>query len=146
MRTFALAVLFSFAVFAGACGSKESGILENAPEGVSDEEYLEVLCTGTEKFSSALVAQVTPEKLREVIREYAAALRAVVPPRDVSKFHQEYIAFVESAEAQPALLVNGSPPYPQEPARSRIAGKENTVEACKNPVFFAPEPTPTASP
>lgn len=142
---FALAVLLGLSVFAGACGSKDDGVLENAPEGVSDEEYLEVLCIGTEKFSSALVSQATPEKLREVIREYAASLRNVVPPRDVSKFHQEYIAFVESAEAQPALLVNGSPPYPPEPARSRIAGKESTVEACKNPVFFAPEPTPAAT-
>lgn len=136
MRTTFLTVLLVFAALFAACGGGEEGVAPGAQDGVSDEEYLEALCTGLQRFSAALIAQSSPEELRNVIASYTTDMEAIVPPRDVSQFHLDYIAFLQAAESEPALMVAGSPPMPPEPARSRIASKENTVEACKDPIYF----------
>lgn len=129
--------LFALTALLVACGGdSDDGIVPGAPDGVSDEKYLEVLCTGSQRFANALIAQSSPEMLRDVIAAYATEMEATIPPRDVSKFHLEYIAFLREAESQPALMVQGSPPLPPEPARGRIAAKEDSVEACKEPVYF----------
>ncbi len=134
-RTALCALLVLTALFA-ACGESDDGVVPGAPEGVSDEEYLTMLCGGSQRFAAALIAQSSPEQLRAVIATYAADMESIDPPRDVSKFHLEYIAYLREAEAEPALMVAGSPPLPPEPARGRIAAKENSVEACKEPVYF----------
>ncbi len=135
--------LVATVLLAAACSGGDDGVAPGAPEGVPDEEYLAILCEGTEAFSSALIGQQTPEQLRAVITDYVADLKAVVPPRDISQWHLDYIAFLEQAESVPGLMVSGNPPMPPEPARGRLAGKERTVEACKSPIFFAPRATTT---
>lgn len=136
MRTSLLAALLALAALFAACGDSDSGIVPGAPDGVSDEEYLEALCTGSQQFSAALLAQSSPEALRDAIATYAAEMEGIVPPRDVSQFHLDFIEFLHEAEAEPALMVAGSPPLPPEPARSRIASKENSVDACEEPIYF----------
>lgn len=137
MRKLFFASILAAALGLAACSDGESGTLPGAPDGVSDEDYLSALCTGAEQFSSALMAQSTPEALRAVITAYADELETIVPPKDVSRFHKDYIAFLRAAQEQPVLMANGSPPEPSEPARTRLASKEHSVKACKNPVFFA---------
>ena len=136
MRTIFLLLVMSLSLVAVACGGGEKGVAPGAGEGVSDEAYLEVLCTGSQNFSAALIAQSTPEQLRAVITAYADEMEATTPPRDVSAFHKEYVAYLREAVNQPVLLANGTPPMPPQPARGRLASKENSVEACKEPIYF----------
>lgn len=136
MRKTLLVGVFSVVALLAACGGSDNGVVPGAPDGVSDEEYLEVLCTGSQRFAAALIAQSSPQVLRDTIGAYATEMKAVTPPRDVSQFHKDYINFLEEAEREPALMVGGNPPMPPEPARSRIASKENSVEACEDPVYF----------
>lgn len=146
-RAWMLPIAGASAFLLAACGgSDDSGVAPGAPEGVSDEEYLAVLCAGAESFSDALIAQSTPDGLRAAIQAYIDALEAVTPPRDVSKWHVDYIAFLKDAESQPSLMVSGNPPIPAEPARSRLAQKESDVAECEDPLFFSPAATPTPRP
>jgi hypothetical protein len=138
-------VLGLLATLNAAC-SGESGAEANAPEGVSDKEYLAVLCGGLEQFSDALIANDGADELQKVIQAYIGQLQAVTPPRDVSKFHAEYIKFLTEAKAEPMLLAAGEPPLPPAKVRQRFTNEQRDVAECKSPTFFtASDVTPESS-
>lgn len=137
MRRAACLILLGFALASGAACSDDD---EPAPGGVSDEAYLAVLCSGLQRFSDVLIARSTPDEIRAAIREYVEELRGLTPPSDIARFHEQYIAYLEAAEAEPLRLASPAP-LPENSARRRLAALEGSVEECKNPTFFQ-EPAP----
>jgi hypothetical protein len=135
----------SAAALGVACGG-DDGIDPNAPEGVSDEEYLAVICLGLQQFSTALVGTADAAEIQDIIAGYITSMEAVVPPRDASEFHAEYIEFLEQARAEPLALVAAQPPLPPASVRQRFVAAEREVEACRTPTFFAAETTALGSP
>lgn len=128
-----LALIASLALGLAACAGSEDP--PDEPEGVSDEEYLRVTCTELQKFSDALIAGDSPAEIQAVIDGYIAAMRELVPPRDIAQYHRDFIAWLEAGKADPLLLAADGPLPPDGPRR-RIAAKEPSVEECKRPTFF----------
>jgi hypothetical protein len=126
-------------LLASACG--RDGEAEPPVQGtpVSDEEYMTALCTGLQDFSSALIGAEPADELTRIIQDYAATMAAIVPPRDISKFHVEYVAYLEAAEREPLLLVGGSPPLPPPAARARLVAVERDIDSCRTPTYFTRE-------
>ena len=116
-----------------ACGSDSSS---GANTGVSDEEYLKVICTGLSNFTDALLSKTTAAEIGQVIKDYIAEMKKVDPPSDVKKFHQDFVKYLEDSLAEPTSLVTRKPPLPSESVRKRLAAKEPGVAECKSPTFF----------
>ena len=125
-----LVVLLPMAIACG--GDSRSG----ANTGVSDEEYLKVLCTGLSNFSDALLSKTTAAEIGQVIKDYIAEMKKVDPPSDVKKFHQDFVKYLEDSLAEPTSLVTRKPPLPSDSVRKRLASKEPSVPECKSPTFF----------
>jgi len=116
-----------------ACGADtDSG----AKTGVSDEEYLKVICTGLSNFTDALLSKTTAAEIGQVIKDYIAEMKKVDPPSDVKKFHDDFVKYLEDSLSEPTSLVTRKPPLPSESVRKRLAAKEPGVPECKSPTFF----------
>lgn len=110
----------------------------------TDEQYLAVICRDLDHLTDVLVVATTVDEVRDALQRFIDDLRAVVPPSDLATFHDEFIAYLEQALAQPLDVVTRKPPLPPEDVRRRLASKEPTVPECRRPTFFSvPEKTPT---
>jgi hypothetical protein len=123
-----LASMFAFV----ACGDDE-------PEGPggSDEDYLTLICQGTQDFSNALVSKTTPDEIAEVIRDFIETMKNANPPADLRDFNDDFVQYLEDSVAEPTSLVTRQPPLPDDDVQRRLASKELSVEACKNGTFFS---------
>jgi hypothetical protein len=132
----ALLTLFILPMAIACGGDSNSG----AKTGVSDEEYLKVICTGLSNFSNALLSKTTAAEIGLVIKDYIAEMKKVDPPSDVKKFHQDFVKYLEDSLSEPTSLVTRKPPLPSDSVRKRLAAKEPGVAECKSPTFFNTSP------
>ncbi len=120
-------------VLFAACGGGDEPSPDN---GVSDEDYLRVLCTGLDQYSDSLLAAAKPDQIAKVIENYITAMKAVTPPNDLAAFHTGFIVYLEQGLADPKALLTASPPRPPEKAASRLAAKEPKVSECQDATYF----------
>lgn len=104
---------------------------------VSDEEYLAIICTGLEEFSSALIRADSPEEIIEVVQAYIDSLVVVEPPEDVQPFHNRFVGYLDESLEDPGQLVMRPRPLPEDDVRERLAEVERDVDECQDLVFFA---------
>lgn len=110
----------------------------------TDEQYLAVICRDLDHLTDVLVVATTVEEVRDALQQFIDDLRQVAPPDDLVTFHDEFIAYLEQALAQPLDVVTRKPPLPPEDVRRRLASKEPTVPECRRPTFFSvPQESPT---
>jgi len=128
-----LALVLPVVLLAAACGDDDSPPPAN---GVSDETYLKVVCTGTRDFSDALISQSTAEGIAKVIKDFVASMKAVEPPADLSGFHKDIVKYLETAVEDPTSLATKKRPQPPEDVRKRLAAKESGVPECQKGAYF----------
>lgn len=130
----AAAILVPVMLFLAACG----GGGEDAPTGGgTDEEYLRAICQGTSDFSNALLSKTTAGEIADVIREFTEHMKDANPPGDLVKYNDEFVQYLEDSLKDPTSLVTREPPLPSEDIQRRLAGKELSVDECKNGTFFS---------
>jgi hypothetical protein len=134
LRTALAVLLFALVVpLATACGNDGGS---SSKSGVTDEEYLKVLCTGLSNFSDAVISKTSAADIGQVIKDYIAEMKKVDPPADLAKFHADFVKYLEDAVSDPTSLLTRKPPLPPDDVRKRLASKEPGVSECKNPTFF----------
>ena len=134
-------ILAIVAVATAACGDSSDGPSKTPTvvvAGASDEEYLKVICAGTQAFSDALISQTTAEGIAKSIKDFVAALKDIAPPSDLQAFHKEMTKYLEDSVSDPTSLVTKKRPQPPEAVRSRLAAKEPNVPACSKAHYFQP--------
>ena len=131
-------LIIVLAALVTGCGGGSSGSSKTPAAGVgaTDEEYLKVICTGTQAFSDALISQTTAEGIAKSIKDFVAALKAIAPPTDLQDFHKEITKYLEDSVSDPTSLVTKKRPQPPEAARSRLAAKEPGVPECSKAHYF----------
>jgi len=143
MRATVVAILAVAALAVAACGGDSA---EPAPTAthvpgssgpVSDEAYLEIICTGLADYTAALLTVSTVDELRDVVRGYIASLEVVAPPTDLSGFHTDFVAYLRAALEDPTSLTAAPRPLPPDDVRDRLAKLESSVEACSDTTYFA---------
>ncbi|MEO6397718.1 MAG: hypothetical protein ABIP13_04555, partial [Tepidiformaceae bacterium] len=108
---------------------------------VSDETYLKAICSGSSRFSEALLTKTKPEEISQVIKEFSASMKALTPPDDLKEYNQQFTKYLDDAVADPTSLVTRNPPLPKQAARDRLSSKESSVLECKEGTFFS-RPSP----
>lgn len=123
-----------------ACGDDGQGDTTPTPSNrASDEEYLRVVCSGTEGFSNALVSQTSAEGIAKSIKDFIAALKEIAPPADLDQFHKDLVKYLEDSVADPTSLITKKRPQPSDKVRDRLAQKEGTVTECAKAHYFVKE-------
>lgn len=139
----ALAVQLFAVLAVAACGGgdDDAGDASTASDSsaVSDEQYLKVICTGTQGFSDALISQTTAEGIAKSITDFIASLKATAPPADLQQFHKDLIKYLEDSVSDPTSLVTKKRPQPPDKARDRLASKEASVTECAKARYFVPD-------
>ncbi len=136
MRTFFVAALLPLAVaLAVACGGSDAPKASLNP--VTDEAYLKAICSGSSKFSEALLTKTKPEEIGQVIKEFSASMKALTPPADLKDYNQQFTKYLDDAVADPTSLVTRNPPLPKQDVRDRLSAKESSVPECKGGTFFS---------
>jgi hypothetical protein len=134
IATWVVALVAAGTILAGCSG----GSAKPTPVGpaLSDDAYLQVICTGLSNFSNALLTKTKPEDLAQVIKDYIASLQGVQPPAGVEQFHQGFIKYLQDSIADPTSLVTKTPPLPTGAVRQRLATAETQTPECKDAKFF----------
>ena len=107
------------------------------PSAVDDEGYLAVMCANLDRFSDAILVETEEAGIAAVIEAFIEELRAVEPPADLREFHDAFIDYLEAAVDDPTSPLVLSPPLPDDDVRERLAGKERSVDECREPTFFS---------
>ncbi len=123
------------ALLAIACGDDGP-----PPSPVSDEGYLAVMCANLDRFSDAILTETEEAGIAAVIEDFIEELKAVQPPEDLREFHGAFIDYLEEAVDDPTSPLVLAPPLPEDDVRERLAGKERSVEECREPTFFGNSP------
>jgi len=115
-----------------ACGDDE-------PEGPggSDEDYLRLICKGTQDFSNAVVSKTTADGIAEVIRDFIDLMKGADPPADLRDYNDDFVQYLEDSVSDPTSLLTRKPPLPDNDVQRRLAAKELTVDECKDGTFFS---------
>lgn len=136
---FALLVV-PFLLLGAACGDDgddEDANVPSARPGGNDEDYLRAICSGTQEFSNALITKTTAEEIGQVVQAFIDDMRETNPPDDLEEYNAEFIRYLEDALADPTSLVTRNPPLPSEDVQRRLAGKELSIDECKDGTFFS---------
>ncbi len=110
------------------------------PSAVDDEGYLAVMCANLDRFSDAILVETEEAGIAAVIEDFIDELEAVDPPADLRDFHEAFIEYLEEAVDDPTSPLVLPPPLPDDDVRERLAGKERSVEECREPTFFSNPP------
>ena len=110
------------------------------PSAVDDEGYLAVMCANLDRFSDAILVETEEAGIAAVIEGFIDELEAVEPPADLRDFHQAFIEYLEEAVDDPTSPLVLPPPLPDDDVRERLAGKERSVDECREPTFFSNPP------
>jgi hypothetical protein len=139
MRHRLLALAVALPLVFSACGGDDDEPPTPQGDVLTDEQYLDVFCTGITKYQDALMESKTIQGIRDAVDAYVAALSPVRPPADIAAFHAEYLAYLKAAQKgeDPTVLVTTQPPLPPDGPRDRLADKAAKVEACKYPTFLS---------
>lgn len=147
MRAAAFALVSLVALLLVACGGGDDAASPTptaTPAGadrggppLSDEQYLEVICSGLADYTATLLTASNVDEIRGVVQEYIESLEAISPPEDVAGFHAQFIAYLTEALEDPTALVATPRPLPPDDIRERLAGLESSVPACDDATYFA---------
>ncbi|MGI8926846.1 MAG: hypothetical protein ACR2HN_09405 [Tepidiformaceae bacterium] len=134
-RLFASSLLFSLLALLVACDPNQ------APDdnGVSDKAYLAAFCTSLDHYSDTLARADDAPAIEAAMRDYIAALQAIRAPRDLARFHADFVAYVAAGLAEPSARVGRPAPRPQEKVADRIAAAEGAVDECQEASYFGEE-------
>lgn len=121
---------------AAACGNGDDSPKPTGNE-LSDEQYLAAICSGTSKFTDALLSKTKPEEIGAVIKQFAADMKNLNPPVDLKSYNEQFVKYLDDAVADPTSLITRNPPLPSKDARDRLAAKESSVPECKDGTFFS---------
>lgn len=136
MRTFFVWTLLPVAVaVAVACGGNNPS--KPPANAISDEAYLKAICSGSSRFSEALLTKTKPEEIGQVIKDFSATMKALTPPADLKDYNQQFTKYLDDAVADPTSLVTRNPPLPAQSVRDRLAAKESSVPECAAGTFFS---------
>ena len=136
MRIFFVVALLPLAIaLAAACGGDDAP--KAAANAITDEAYLKEICSGSSKFSEALLTKTKPEEIGQVIKDFSTAMKALTPPNDLKDYNQQFTKYLDDAVADPTSLVTRNPPLPKQDVRDRLAAKESSVPECKDGTFFS---------
>ena len=118
-----------------ACG-------DDGPKGPggSDEDYLRLICKGTQDFSNAVVSKTTADGIAEVIRDFIELMKGANPPADLRDYNDDFVEYLEDSVADPTSLLTRKPPLPDDDVQRRLASKELSVDECKDGTFFSRTP------
>lgn len=116
----------------------EQPFMDTSAPQLDDTEYVAALCDGIETYMEA-VNNRGEEELREVRATMEANARALHPPEGAEEFQRDYVAYLESAESDPTLLLVTDPPLPQGELRTRLASAEADA-GCEIPLFTRGDP------
>ena len=118
--------------------------MSTAGPALSDTDYVAALCDGIEEWANAVNTKGTVEELAEARDKLEADTRALHPPEGAEDFQRDYVAYLETAESDPTLLIVSDPPLPDGELRTRFAAAEADA-SCAIPLFTRgdpPSPTP----
>ena len=119
------------------CSSPRACSDDEPPQGGgSDEDYLKVVCKGTQDFSNAILSKTTAGEIAEVIRDWIDLMKGADPPADLRKYNDDFVQWLEDAVADPTSLLTRKPPLPDDDVQRRLVSKELTVDECKDGSFF----------
>jgi hypothetical protein len=107
---------------------------------LTDAEYLAVICSGLSEYSAAIIREQTEEGLSAVVVDYVVSLQAVLPPEDLTGFHNDFIVYLSAAVASPTDLLALPRPLPPDDIRERLSDIEEDVEECRDARFFHVRP------
>ncbi|MCL6645492.1 MAG: hypothetical protein K6U88_11040 [Dehalococcoidia bacterium] len=134
LRLFA-AILVPVLAVAAACSDDDAS---DQPRGTgNDTDYLRAICIGIDLVSDALISATTPEAIGRVIEEFAATMRQIDPPPDLTEYNRQFVAYLEAALKDPTSVVTTPPPLPSDEARRRLAQLEPQIPECREPTFFS---------
>jgi len=129
------AILLPLVVLASACGDDDAG---GQPRGTgNDTDYLRAICIGIDRVTDALISATTPEAIAAVIEEFAATMRQIDPPPDLTEYNRQFVAYLEAALKDPTSVVTTQPPLPPDDVRRRLAQLEPQIPECREPTFFS---------
>ncbi len=133
-----IAILALLPLLFAACSDSDSKSTPTIVAGTpaSDDAYMTVFCTGLSNLSSALVSKPTANEIATVMKAYITELKKITPPKDLEKFHAEYIKFFEDSVNDPTSVLTRKPPAPSETVRQHYADIEQKTPACKDARFF----------
>lgn len=136
MRTVLLTLLALPLLLFAACGD---GGDDPKPTGneLTDEQYLAAICSGTSKFTEALLSKTKVEDIAAVIKEFSAEMKKLNPPADLKSYNEQFVKYLDDAVGDPTSLVTRNPPLPSKDVRDRLAAKESSVIECKDGTFFS---------
>jgi len=118
-----------------ACGDDGA---DEEPEGAgTDEEYLAVICQGTQDISNALITKTTADEIGDVIEDFIGIMEDANPPEDLRTYNDEFIQYLEDSLADPTSVTTRQPPLPEEDVQRRLAQKELQVDECKDGTYFS---------
>ncbi len=110
---------------------------EDEPASVDDDAYLAIMCANLDRFSDAIHVETEEARIAAVIETFIEELEAVAPPADLGDFHAAFTDYLREALDDPTSPLVLPPPLPHEEARERLAARERSVEACREPTFFS---------
>jgi len=129
------AILLPVLAVSAACGGDDAG---SQPRGTgNDTDYLRAVCVGIDRVTDALISATTPEAIAAVIEEFAAAMRQIDPPPDLTDYNRQFVAYLEAALKDPTSVVTTPPPLPPDDVRRRLAQLEPQIPECREPTFFS---------
>jgi len=130
-----LSMILAVGAFA-ACGGDDA---DDEPEGApgTDEEYLALICQGTQDFSNAVITKTTADDIGAVIRDFIKVMEDANPPEDLRTYNDEFVQYLEDSVADPTSLLTRKPPLPEEDVQRRLAQKELSVDECKDGTYFS---------
>lgn len=132
-----LIALASVVALAAACGDDDS----SPPPTVSgvqltDEQYLDAICTGTKDFSDAIISKTSADDIAKVVKDFSARMKLLNPPSDLQQFNQDFTKYLDDAVASPTSLLTRKPPQPPSKVRDRLISKEPNVASCTGQQTF----------
>ncbi len=132
---FLLSMILAVGAFV-ACGDDGDDEEPGGPAG-TDEEYLAVICQGTQDISNALVTKTTADEIGDVIEDFIEIMENANPPEDLRACNDEFVQYLEDSLADPTSVTTRQPPLPEEDIQRRLAQKELQVDECKDGTYFS---------
>jgi hypothetical protein len=125
-------------IAATACGDDDDSNTPTPAPGVqlTDEQYLDAICTGTKDLSDALITKTSADEIAKVIKDFSARMKLLNPPSDLQQFQTDFTKYLDDAVSHPTSIITKDPPVPPNKVRDRLISKEPNVASCNGQQTF----------